>query len=417
MTDNRFKDFPVDARFPSLGRDVRFEDFPTDKRFTGGLDTRFQGPAYGGGGAIPVITGVPTISGTAAVGNVLTASPAPVTGDPTPTRTWQWYRGGVAISGATSTTYTLVLADSGATITVEQIETNTEGFDTAVSAGVAVAFTPASLFALGEQGAWFRPNNLATNFTAIEAIAAQAMVGGTVGLLLSATNNYGLGPELVTNGSVTGSTGWSTINPGTVVFANNRIEFSGAGGIATNAATTYTNGRLYRVEFTVSGYVSGTVSIQLSNGGAGPAVGTAGVSANGTYVAYLLSNGNTTARVIANTSTLNVDDISVREVLGNHVVQATAGARATLRQEAGPGAYFIEDDGGDTMPWTAPAGTYTVAYVIPDGTVTILTGQALSGATDALIPSQLVEYVAVNRALTPGETSGLTAYLQSVANP
>jgi hypothetical protein len=46
--DNRFKDFPIDARFPSVGRDVRFEDFPTDKRFLDGIDTRFEGPAYGG---------------------------------------------------------------------------------------------------------------------------------------------------------------------------------------------------------------------------------------------------------------------------------------------------------------------------------------------------------------------------------
>lgn len=79
--------------------------------------------------------------------------------------------------------------------------------------------------------------------------------------------------------------------------------------------------------------------------------------------------------------------------------------------------FYAADDGGDSINWTAPAGTYTIAYVVPNGTVTILTGQALSGSADALIPSQLVEYVAVNRALTGGETADLTAYLQGVANP
>lgn len=79
--------------------------------------------------------------------------------------------------------------------------------------------------------------------------------------------------------------------------------------------------------------------------------------------------------------------------------------------------FYAFDDGGDSINWTAPAGTYTIAYVVPDGTVTILTGQALSGAADALIPSQLVEYVAVNRALTGPETSALTSYLTGVANP
>ena len=50
MTDNRFKDYPVDARFPSAGVDVRFATPGVDARFLDGVDTRFQGDTYGGGG-------------------------------------------------------------------------------------------------------------------------------------------------------------------------------------------------------------------------------------------------------------------------------------------------------------------------------------------------------------------------------
>lgn len=109
--------------------------------------------------AVPVITGVPTISGTETEGKVLTATAASVSGVPTPTRTWQWERGGVAISGATSSTYTLVSADVGNTLTVVQTETNTEGSDTAESAAtgtIAAGYNPVTeLFGASEKGFLF----------------------------------------------------------------------------------------------------------------------------------------------------------------------------------------------------------------------------------------------------------------------
>jgi hypothetical protein len=48
--------------------------------------------------------------------------------------------------------------------------------------------------------------------------------------------------------------------------------------------------------------------------------------------------------------------------------------------------------------------------------VTIQTTQALSGATDLFAAEDAIAgYVAVNRALTTAETSGLTAYLEGLA--
>jgi len=85
----------------------------------------------------PTITGVPTISGVAQVGQTLTASAAPVTGDPTPATTWQWERAGTPISGATSASYEVVDADETNTLTVVQTETNSVGNDTAESAATA----------------------------------------------------------------------------------------------------------------------------------------------------------------------------------------------------------------------------------------------------------------------------------------
>ncbi|SMH50526.1 Serine protease, subtilisin family [Rathayibacter oskolensis] len=65
-----------------------------------------------------VITGpTPTITGTATVGQKLTAVPG--TWAPAPvTLAYQWKRNSTAISGATASTYTLVAADAGAAISV-----------------------------------------------------------------------------------------------------------------------------------------------------------------------------------------------------------------------------------------------------------------------------------------------------------
>ena len=60
--------------------------------------------------------GTVTISGTAKVGSLLTANPG--TWTPSAAFTYVWKRNGVAISGATASTYTLKAADAGKVITV-----------------------------------------------------------------------------------------------------------------------------------------------------------------------------------------------------------------------------------------------------------------------------------------------------------
>lgn len=88
--------------------------------------------------AVAPTVGVPTISGTAAVGQTLTATGGAVTGTPAPTTAWQWLRNGAAISGATSATYVVVAADQGTSITVTQTATNSAGSASATSAVVTI---------------------------------------------------------------------------------------------------------------------------------------------------------------------------------------------------------------------------------------------------------------------------------------
>ena len=91
----------------------------------------------------------PTVTGTAKVGSTLTATagtwgPAPVT------LAYQWYRSGVAISGATATTYALTASDLGKAMTVKVTGSKTSYASTpktsaataAVAAGTLTAPTP-----------------------------------------------------------------------------------------------------------------------------------------------------------------------------------------------------------------------------------------------------------------------------------
>lgn len=90
---------------------------------------------------VPTITSA-TISGTAVVGQTLTASANGVTGYPTPTLSYQWKRGATNI-GTNASTYTLVQADAGNTsnITCVVTATNAGGSANATSNQIAQILT------------------------------------------------------------------------------------------------------------------------------------------------------------------------------------------------------------------------------------------------------------------------------------
>lgn len=95
---------------------------------------------------MPVVgqSGVPAtiqsvgISGLAAVGYTLIATPVGAIGSPSPTVTYQWRSGAVIVPGAIAASYTLSEGDNGETVTVTATATNTFGSQS-VSASVAVA--------------------------------------------------------------------------------------------------------------------------------------------------------------------------------------------------------------------------------------------------------------------------------------
>jgi hypothetical protein len=80
-------------------------------------------------GTVPVNTVAPTVSpsGTQSTGTLITANVGTWSGTAPINYEYKWTRNGVAISGATASTYTIQLADDGTTIRVEVKGTNTYG--------------------------------------------------------------------------------------------------------------------------------------------------------------------------------------------------------------------------------------------------------------------------------------------------
>ena len=75
---------------------------------------------------MPVLTGAPTISGAAGAGDTLTCSTGTWTNSPTGF-TYQWYRDGTPIQGATARTYTVQSGDEQLTLTCSVTASNAHG--------------------------------------------------------------------------------------------------------------------------------------------------------------------------------------------------------------------------------------------------------------------------------------------------
>lgn len=93
--------------------------------------------AQGGAPVAPANTVLPAISGTATVGQTLTASDGTWTGREAPKLAHQWKAGGAPIVGATAKSYVLTAAEVGKTITVTVTAANWKGAASATSAATA----------------------------------------------------------------------------------------------------------------------------------------------------------------------------------------------------------------------------------------------------------------------------------------
>jgi hypothetical protein len=92
--------------------------------------------------SVPANTVAPAVTGTAVTGQTLTTSTGTWTGSPAPTYAYVWKRAGSAISGATASTYVLLVADEGLSVKCSVTATNASGAASADSNAVTPTAAP-----------------------------------------------------------------------------------------------------------------------------------------------------------------------------------------------------------------------------------------------------------------------------------
>ena len=229
----------------------------------------------------PTNTSVPVVSGTPTVGETLSSTTGTWNGYPTPTYGYQWVRGASTnISGATSSSYTLVDADYNNTVKCTVTATNSAGSASATSAATAtvagsvpgaptgvtatggntqasVAFTASSTG--GPAITSYTVTSSPGGFTASGSASPLTVTGLTNGtsytFTVTATNSLGTGPASSASNAVIPANSPTSVEylvvggGGAGGGSANRDVGSGggAGGYRTSASFAVTGGTPYTV--------------------------------------------------------------------------------------------------------------------------------------------------------------------------
>lgn len=204
--------------------------------------------------------------------------------------------------------------------------------------GLTLAQQVAALFAAGEQGIWLDPSDLTTMFQDAAGTTPVTAVEQPVGLLLDKSKGLVLGSELVTNGTFDSSTAnWTAGTNITLSVDSQRLKVVYGGSASQGASQTVTGltvGKTYILKVT---FIQGNVPTNFFyiEGFAGLA-GQGGFNTSGDYTFYFTANTTTSSLTIRTAGTWQVNDyffldnISVKELAGNHATQATSTSRPTL---------------------------------------------------------------------------------------
>jgi hypothetical protein len=259
-------------------------------------------------------------------------------------------------------------------------------------------------------------------------------VGQPVGLMLDKSKGLVLGPELVTNGTFdTDINGW-IVSP--KFPSSTAVEWSNGAlhvyntqayyGESRSAAIPLTIGKQYVLEMDIlegttdrywiiigssaSNDNDGRITVTSESSGTSPSGYKRWryqfVAAYATAYLYFATNKLAGSHLYA-------DNISVRELPGNHARQNTATARPIYRASPARVDFDAVDDALITTFPASLGSNCTTARAIPGVGAQILTGQTVG--TTFSDTTDHAGLVIINRALTPSETTALTAYLNAKA--
>ncbi len=297
----------------------------------------------------------------------------------------------------------------------------------------SAAFWPSELFINGEPGQLMPvdPAYLYQDTAGTQPVTAPAQA---VALQLDQSKGLVLGPELVTNGTFdTGISGWSSGlgSPTLSWVPSNAMRITRTVApvnysVVSQTISGLTVGKRYNVTSTFNNVGSGTNPYLAING---VAVGTDRLSFVATATSHTLEVNTTTGAI---GTSFDVDNISVKELPGNHDTQATVGSRPIYGKHPANGYrnMLASSEDFSAAAWgkvsctvgsnaaTAPDGTTTAEKLIPSNAVTMSTSAAsgtpltapngiTSGATYAYsIYAKAAEFNRIELFISDGVTGG-----------
>ena len=276
------------------------------------------------------------------------------------------------------------------------------GLTTFPRRGGTPAFSPSTLFASSEPGVWYDPSDLTTLFTDTAGTTPVTTPGQTVALMLDKSKGLVLGTELVTNGDFSGgTTGWSertTAPDAAISNVSGRLRVTATTGGVPWAFTSFTTevGKTYQISISDFGGTAPKSDYKIGTAQNSSASGIGTISATtspGTVNRVFIATATTTFITLEpglsayNSSAIgqyrDYDNISVRELPGNHATQATAASRPTygVVPLGGRRNLLTWSEGFDNAAWTKLTGVSvpTTNGAAPDGTLTADTVTSTSG--------------------------------------
>ena len=262
---------------------------------------------------------------------------------------------------------------------------------TPLAAAIQGLFNPGRLFTSGEQGVWYDPSDLTTLFQDSAGTVPVTTVEQPVGLMLDKSKGLVLGAELVTNGTFdTDTTGWIA-GGGTIAEVSGQLQITSSGYGAAYQNVALVAGKTYKVTFNyaVGSPNAAALRVVLGYGGGTP-VQIDIASTTGQKSLILTWSGATGAARFA-VSLLDAaagkigyfDNISVKELPGNHATQATSTKRPVLSAKVNllTGSAALATQSVDTaaIPYTLKhtgtgtitlSGTSTAGPLVGPGTLT-----------------------------------------------
>lgn len=207
----------------------------------------------------------------------------------------------------------------------------------------------------------------ATLYQDVVATIPVTTPGQTVALMLDKSKGLVLGSELVTNGDFSSSTGWtltnSTITAGT-------LDVNTGSSIVTAVGTSVAApvGTPVLITFDVTAYTSGSIRLEYRG------LSSSYVSAVGSVRAFgVVSAGGAVQFRTNGVTVLSIDNVSIKELPGNHAQQATLASRPTygVVPQGGRRNILTFSEQFDNTSWGKTATTIDANVIAaPNGSMT-----------------------------------------------